>query len=72
MVYVLQSIGAWMGEEAGARGVSLNVQRYAAELRAKHEFSAARTRAHISHRLEPEPGMFCPGAEGRRRPLSER
>jgi hypothetical protein len=47
-------------------------ERYAADLRATHEFSAARTRADISHRLEPKPKMFCPSAESCRRPLSER
>jgi len=60
------------GKCAGAQGVPLNVQRYAAELRATHEFFVARTRAHISHRLEPEPGTLCPGAGSRWRPLSER
>src|SRR6266850_1647662 len=72
VVYVSKSVGACPGECAGARGVSLKVQRYAAELRATHEFSAARTRARISHRLEPEAGTFCPGAKSCRRPLSER
>ncbi len=72
VVYVSKSIGACPRECAGAPGVSLKVQRYAAELRAMHEFSAARTRVHISHRLEPEPGTFCPGSKSCRRPLSDR
>ena len=72
VVYVSKSIGACPGECTGTRGVSLKVQRYAAELGVTHEFSAARTRVHISHRLEPEPGTFCLGSKTCRRPLSER
>ncbi len=71
MVYVSNGIGA-LPRGANASGVPLNVWRYAVEMRAIYEFSAARTRAHISRCLGPEPGAFCHGAESCRRPHSKR